>query len=411
MLKRLFSDPTNLMNLDEGVLKGLSLTPPRKVDKPTYEIVGPLERYDEHNQVIARFRLQKGSARYEDYYSRHPERKARDNVRHQRAERSGRKRMDEDPINEQLGVSGNYGAILLSRPDIVNAEIKSRTLPTSRVEVGKIDVEPAKMSKKIKALGLHLGAAKVGIAELDQNWVSSYSHVPSSYGEPVELDYKHIICMAFTQNPFMTASQVGIGANLEVGWKYSYASLVSTLMANFIRHLGWRARPLPTGNAPYLVIPTFIDAGIGEYGRCGFVVTKEFGNNWRPGAVATDLPLATDKPVDFGLQDFCDKCKICAEHCPAQAITEGDKVVFRGVRKWKIDEEKCFDYWQTIGQVCTACQFVCPWNHPNNLFHNIIREIAERYPSLRNVIIKADRFFYKYKPSPVPRWMTDLIYK
>jgi len=81
MLKRLFSDPTKLMNLDEGVLKGLSLTPPRKVDKPTYEIAGPLEPYDERDHAIARFGLKAGSPEYDDYYSRHPETKARDTAR------------------------------------------------------------------------------------------------------------------------------------------------------------------------------------------------------------------------------------------------------------------------------------------------------------------------------------------
>ena len=42
MLKRFFSDPTDQMNIDEGTWKGFVITPPRRVDKPTYEIVGPV---------------------------------------------------------------------------------------------------------------------------------------------------------------------------------------------------------------------------------------------------------------------------------------------------------------------------------------------------------------------------------
>jgi reductive dehalogenase len=215
--------------------------------------------------------------------------------------------------------------------------------------------------------------------------------------------------MSFTMDPFMTNNQTGRGMSFEIGWKYSYAGYVSIIMANFIRHLGWSARPLTLTNAPYLVAPTFIDAGIGEYGRCGFVVTKEFGNSWRPGAIATDLPLVSDKPVDFGLQDFCEKCKICADRCPIQAIPTGDRVVVRGVKRWQMDAEKCYSYWNATGYSCGICQVVCPWNHPNNPFHNSVREIGARVPNLRSTIINAEKFFYKYRPGPAPRWMTNSI--
>lgn len=39
-LSTLYSDPTKLMKVEEGVLKGLPVCSPRKVDGPTYEIVG-----------------------------------------------------------------------------------------------------------------------------------------------------------------------------------------------------------------------------------------------------------------------------------------------------------------------------------------------------------------------------------
>jgi epoxyqueuosine reductase QueG len=156
-----------------------------------------------------------------------------------------------------------------------------------------------------------------------------------------------------------------------------------------------------------LVPPVFADAGIGEYGRCGFVVTKEFGNNFRPGAVATDMPLAIDKPVDFGLQDFCSKCEICAETCPSGAIPTGDRVVVRGVRRWNIDEEKCRGYWDAIGGSCGICQVACPFNHPNNLFHNAIREAAAKIPISRRALILGEKFFYRYnfKKAPLPDWI------
>jgi reductive dehalogenase len=274
MLKRMQTDPTKLMNINEGVLKGLTFRPPRKVDKPTYEIVGPVERYDMR-------------------------------------------------------------------------------------------------------------------------------------------DYPYIICMGFAQSNFMTDTLDGLAENFEVGWMYSYASYVSIIIANFIRNLGWRARPLPAFNAPYIVPPVFIDAGIGEFGRCGYVVSKEVGPNWRPGAVATDLPLAVDRPVDFGLQDFCENCGICADLCPCGAIPKGPdaKTIVRGVKRWQVDDNKCYRYWCTIGHACGTCQSVCPWSHRTNLFHKSVRELAESFAGLRKLLILGEELTYKHKRGPEPKWMTDDIFE
>ena len=103
---------------------------------------------------------------------------------------------------------------------------------------------------------------------------------------------------------------------------------------------------------PYLVIPTFMDAGIGEQGRSVDVVTKEFGSNFRPGAVATDMPLEIERHVDFGLQNFCEKCLVCAETCPPGAIS---REVIRGVRRWHFDNNRCRRFWDSIGGSCGIC--------------------------------------------------------
>jgi len=402
----MYSDPTKLMNIKEGVLKGLTIRLPRKVDRPTYEIVGLVERYDMRDYIYSRVALRPGTPQYEDYYSSHPEKKAIDEDTCRRADKSGKKLLAKDPVNEHIALSGFYGTMAVSPPKVVNSYKKMPLQPTGRPEVVKVDVEPEKMAYKIKAFGLHLGAAKVGITRLNQDWV--YTHNNAPWGEVVDLNYENIICMAFAQDPFMTDGQYGLGENFEVGWKYSYASYISITMANLIRNLGWKARPLPAFNAPYIVGPVFVDAGIGEYGRCGYVVSKEVGNNWRPGAVATDLPLAYDRPVDFGLQDFCEKCGICADRCPSGAIPKGKnaKVVIRGMRRWDLDDNKCYKYWTTIGHACGICQSVCPWNHRNNWFHNIVRELAERFPALRSLLIKGEELTYKHKPGPEPEWMT-----
>ena len=61
MLRRLTYDRTKLMDVKGGVLKGLVLKPPKKVDRPTYEIVGPVERYDMRDYTYSRISLKPGT--------------------------------------------------------------------------------------------------------------------------------------------------------------------------------------------------------------------------------------------------------------------------------------------------------------------------------------------------------------
>ncbi len=382
--------------------------PANEVDQPTYEIVGRVERYDQRDHPNARISLTPGTPEYEDYYSRHPESKEWDDENRRILAASKKTRQEKDPINQQFMPSTFYGRHILGAPslvdDIVQPYGSDGSLPKS------VDVDPEEMAVKIKRFGMHLGAAKVRITRLKPEWtLTNFAHPysPESYGKPVKLDYEHIICMAFPQDLRMLRRGIGVANSLESGWTYAYSSLVSVIVAHFIRGTGWRARALPAENAPYLVVPTFVDAGIGEQGRCSFVVTKEFGNNFKPAAVATDMPLALDKPVDFGIQDFCEKCHYCADYCPSGAISHGGKEVIRGVRRWAYDGDKCRRYWARIGGSCCICVIACPWSHANNLVHDTFRELAQRYRPLRKLLVLGEKLVYgKYKPAPEPDWVS-----
>ena len=118
-------------------------------------------------------------------------------------------------------------------------------------------------------------------------------------------------------------------------------------------------------DANYLLqcVPVAVDSGMGELSRAGFLITKEFGLALRLAVVTTNMDLDHDKPVDIGVQSFCDTCKICAEACPIGAIPDGDKVVVNGTRRWKLDAEKCYRYWHTVGTDCGLCMASCPWSN------------------------------------------------
>ena len=169
----------------------------------------------------------------------------------------------------------------------------------------------------------------------------------------------------------------------------------------------------PTCFHPRLVL--FIDIytwllQLAEGGRCtAFTLgTTRFTASQIIAALGSepDMPLTLDKPVNFGVQDFCEKCHLCANYCPVGAISHGDKEVVRGIRRWAYDGDKCRRYWSRLGSSCTICVTVCPWSHPNNLIHDTVRELAERFSSLRKLLIKGETLVYgKYKPSPDPDWI------
>ncbi len=48
--------------------------------------------------------------------------------------------------------------------------------------------------------------------------------------------------------------------------------------------------------------------------------------------------MAVDKPIDFGLQDFCAKC---AWESPSGAISHEEKIIHNGYERWPTDVEKC----------------------------------------------------------------------
>jgi reductive dehalogenase len=144
-----------------------------------------------------------------------------------------------------------------------------------------------------------------------------------------------------------------------------------------------------------------VDAGLGELGRHGLLITRDFGPRIRISKVFTNLPLIADFPIDIGVQKFCEKCKLCAKHCPSRAIQDGkrtdrawDKSNSEGLLKWPIRAMNCFEWWVKNGNGCSVCIRVCPWNKPNNLLHKFVRIFPERDLFTKLILNMDQRFGY-----------------
>ena len=188
--------------------------------------------------------------------------------------------------------------------------------------------------------------------------------------------------------------------------KYAKGAYVSTPFARYIANLGYSATANHHRSYELNLVPLAVDAGLGEMGRLGYLITKEFGPRVRLSAVTTDLPLIPDHPVDIGVEDFCNICKKCAVCCPSKSIPSGPQAEFNGTLRWKLNDETCFEYFRKCGTDCGVCMRVCPWGHDASPPHKMIRFMIARNAFARRVFSWMDDIFYGKKPKPklAPEW-------
>lgn len=153
--------------------------------------------------------------------------------------------------------------------------------------------------------------------------------------------------------------------------------------------------------------PLAVDAGLGEIGRQGYLIAPKYGARVRVFATLTDMPLVVDKPISIGVDEFCEKCLKCADSCPSKSIPTGEKTVCRGIEKWKLDEDSCYDYWSRVGTDCGICMAICPFSRPDSYFHRFIRRFVAHSPVAKALFPHIDNFIYgkTWKSRSVADWL------
>jgi len=223
----------------------------------------------------------------------------------------------------------------------------------------KVD-DPGKMNACVKRAAKLFGASLIGVCKLNRDWL--YAEVD------IREKFENIVVMAVEMDADGIAASPTAPAAAATGVGYSKMTFILACMGEFIRNLAYEA--IQCGNDTALSIPLAIDAGLGELGRNGLLITPQYGPRVRLCKIFTDLPLEPDKPIEFGVKEFCKKCKLCSEHCEADAISVEDEPSFEiscrsnnpGALKWHVDVERCYLYWCENGADCSNCIKVCPYN-------------------------------------------------
>ena len=279
----------------------------------------------------------------------------------------------------------------------------------------EIDMSWEDATRAVKHAALFFGASLAGVTELNRLWLYSDHFTPTQQdrervipvlaeGERYEKtedawyipnSLNRVVALAFEEDYYAIANSPGRVASAATGNGYSRMAVTATTLSEFIRGLGYRA--LPAGNGVGLSIPMAVDAGLGELGRLGLLVTPKYGPRIRLAKVITDMPLLPDSPIRFGVTEFCGACMLCADECPSRSISrekrtwEGRSPANNpGVYKWHVTPEGCYDF---NGFSCSNCKRVCPFTKPNNSWlHQMIRGVIQgRIKPLNNIMVGLDQ--------------------
>ena len=275
--------------------------------------------------------------------------------------------------------------------------------------VDQSTTDPKANSEAVKAALYYLGADMVGICEVPE--YAWYSHDVD--GSEIKPYHKYAISILIDQG--YDTMEGGSGDDWISGAQsmraYSRAQLLGGIVGNHIRNLGYSARGHSVIDQDVLHIPLILNSGLGELSRIGELVLNPFvGPRFKSGIITTDLPLEVDKPIDFGLQDFCTKCTKCARECPVAAIPFGDKIMFNGYEMWKPDVEKCARYRITnsAGSMCGRCMKTCPYNLEGVLKEKPFLWAARNLPFTRKAIANLDDKVGNGRINPLKKWWWDL---
>lgn len=225
--------------------------------------------------------------------------------------------------------------------------MKSRGASPAIVRNAKVD--PHELKTKLLAKADEIGFSALGVALFNEK----YTYVEQrgvEVGDRVLVGVLEERPEVADNIPSARAERGIMSVNLEL-------SHMCGELALWLQSQGFRAAAYATPG-PGISIHYAVDAGLGQLGINGQLLTPAAGSRCRLSLISTNAPLPFDQPVDYGIHGICDECRVCVRRCPAGAI-QSKRINYRGVVKSKLNTARCFPVVaQTHG--CAICMKVCP---------------------------------------------------
>jgi len=356
----------------------------------------PNEKHDERDVMFSRNELKPKTDKYKAYYSKNPDKKEPD-----------------DKFREKPGLLSSESSLYHPYSFAsahANLEVIEALKPIVDGPFSETitEIDPLNISRYIKTWCKNLGAHSVGITELKDFHLYSNKGRGTVYGKEIKNNHKYAIAITIEMDHEMIQTAPKGPVVMESTQEYLNSGTIALQVANFIRNLGFPARAHIDGNYEVICPLVARDAGLGEIGRMGLLMTPSLGPRVRIAVVTTDIPLIIDRRRDrSSVIDFCEICKKCADACPSRSISFESRVEINGILRWKINSESCFTYWCSSGTDCGRCMAVCPYSHPNNFMHNFIRWGISNSQYFRRFAIYMDNLLYGRRPTSreIPIWI------
>jgi len=385
----------------------------------------PVPGVDERDIMFSRAELAPGTSRFDEYYARHPARRAADDRFRREPGILARDAARFHPLGFPAADAA-FWTIEMLRPyvdgqgrgggregkgdDGSEVPPEGVRLGGGPAEVGaeqlgsgtQADLDPARVTRFLESWLGKMGAHSVGVTRVRDYHLYTQVGRGKEYGREVTLDHPYALALTVEMDKEMVDRAPGAPTVMESALQYLRSGVMAVQVADLIRRLGYRARAHIDGN--YRVICPLVarDAGLGVLGRMGLLMTPRLGPRVRIAVVTTDLPLEAGQPAaDPSTLDFCLRCRKCAHACPSRAISLGPpEEDEKGVRRWRIDSESCFTFWTKVGTDCARCMAVCPYSHPDNALHAGVRWGIRRNVLFRKGAVWMDDLLYGRQPPP-----------
>jgi epoxyqueuosine reductase len=222
----------------------------------------------------------------------------------------------------------------------------SRSAPAPGLATG---TGPATLTAELKAEARRLGLSAVGVAPYDPRFTFA-EKAGRSAGD------RMIVCVL--EQPWEATQQLPCTATEKVALT-TYAVLLERMapLTSWLQQRGYQANAEDyEGGSAF--IHYGVQAGLGQLGLNGQLLTPQAGSRCRLAGITTDAPLLFDQPRDYGIEGVCDRCQVCVRRCPVGAIP-AIRRDYRGVTKAKLNTKRCLPI---VSQVngCAICMKVCP---------------------------------------------------
>lgn len=294
---------------------------------------------------------------------------------------------------------------------------------------------PEEAAKIIRAAMRHMGAATVGFLELDDNTrkliygvdpdgkdlIFTDDPIASEDDDaryiPNSCKYAIVYTVQMSQET-MRRSPTQLGSQTTT-LAYTRGEVIQASAQEFLRGLGYQCLGEASTNALGIAPALGVMCGLGELSRLNRLITPEFGPMVRVFKLLTDLPVATDKPIDAGIMEFCRRCKKCAEACPSESLSFEDEPTWEtrggwnnpGHKAYFEDSVSCLTYWrEQAGTNCGICFAVCPFAKKDKAWiHEWVKAGASTAPFLDSFFRSMDDAFgYGTQASAEEWWSLDL---